>query len=249
MENNSSLQSAFDLCHTAYDLTVSKAKVLYSIAILNYLIGIPLVLLAVFAVGVGYAGYYVGGLRGIIIAVAIGIVALIVMVGLSIWIQVALLEAVINNIGFKESFKIAKGKVVSYLITSLIAGLIVFLGFIIFIVPGIIFIVWYGFAAIVVVAEGLRGMAALRQSKSYVKGRWGAVAWRLAAPILGLFLLQIIIALVFDRQIGGIIRLIVSFLAIPFLIAYHYLLYKNLKDTVYIEAPMAPTVSSNETPS
>src|SRR5258708_39153422 len=87
---------------------------------LNYLIGIPLVLLAVFAVGVGYAGYYVGGLRGIIIAVAIGIVALIVMVGLSIWIQVALLEAVINNIGFKESFKIAKGKVVSYLITSLI---------------------------------------------------------------------------------------------------------------------------------
>lgn len=52
-------------------------------------------------------------------------------------------------------------------------------GFLLLIIPGIIFSVWFGFAKFILVTEGGKGMDAMLKSKEYVRGRWGEVFGRL----------------------------------------------------------------------
>lgn len=66
-----------------------------------------------------------------------------------------------------------------YFVTSLFVGVWICIGFLLLIIPGIIFSVQYTFSALVSVLEGKKATEAMAQSKSYVKGRWGAVAGRL----------------------------------------------------------------------
>lgn len=57
-------------------------------------------------------------------------------------------------------------------------GLLITLGFLLLIIPGFIFLVWFSFAAIIAVIEG-KGIASIKQSKELVAGRFWQVAWRL----------------------------------------------------------------------
>lgn len=73
---------------------------------------------------------------------------------------------------------------------SLLVTLIFLGGLILFIIPALIFSIWYAFSTYQVLFEGARGWAALQASKKMVKGRWFAIAWRLVAPgvIFGLLI-------------------------------------------------------------
>lgn len=55
-------------------------------------------------------------------------------------------------------------------LTSLVQCLAVFGGLILLIIPGIVFMLWFVFAPIIVVLEGRSSVAALRRSKMLVKG-------------------------------------------------------------------------------
>jgi hypothetical protein len=73
--------------------------------------------------------------------------------------------------------------------TAILAGLVIGVGFILCVIPGILFSIWYVFYAQVVVVEGLGGMNALNRSKTLTEGFRGRV--------LGvLFLIFIITAIV-----------------------------------------------------
>jgi len=239
------MQSVSVLLKNAIEVTKAKAKILYSITAIMYLAYI-----VVWVVGIAgvFGGAALAGSKGITVAAVLGITGFIVFFVMAIWIQVALYSAVINEIGFKQAFAMAKNKIWQYLLTSLLTGLITGLGFILLIVPGIIFAVWYAFGAVIVVAEGLSGMAALRQSKSYVKGRWGAVAWRLAAAALIVIIIQIAINLILPKTIASILSFVWAFLILPFFSVYIFLLYKNLKESMNILAltPPAEPVNQNE---
>lgn len=82
---------------------------------------------------------------------------------------------------------------VSYLWVSIIVGLICLAGFILFIIPGLIFTVWYSFAALIFILEGVKGYAALKQSKALVSGRFWPVIWRWIVPY---FIYSVILVLV-----------------------------------------------------
>jgi len=84
---------------------------------------------------------------------------------------------------------------------GLLAGFVGAGGFLLFVIPGIVFTVWFCFAQFVLVREDLRGMDALLKSREYVRGKGGKVALRLllvwavtlllvavpvAGPILGM---------------------------------------------------------------
>src|SRR5690606_4456856 len=75
-------------------------------------------------------------------------------------------------------------------------GLIVFGGFLLLIIPGIIFSVWYAFAALYIALEarGLTVGQVLKDSKRIVLGRWWGTVWRLVAPQVFFSIIMYIIA-------------------------------------------------------
>jgi hypothetical protein len=69
------------------------------------------------------------------------------------------------------------------ILVSILSSIITMGGFILLIVPGVIFAGWYVFSTYVIMLEHKTGtMNALRESKRLIVGRWGAVIWRLFLP-------------------------------------------------------------------
>ena len=128
------------------------------------------------------------------------------------------------------------------LIVSILTGLAVLGGLLLFIVPGIIFSVWFAFSFYVVVLDGKEGTEAMRESKKLVEGRWFDTFLRLLVPSL-LFLIisgilqspfNLIMAnskSIFIGSMVGILSSIVSIMLAPFLVASQAILYNELKKT------------------
>lgn len=67
---------------------------------------------------------------------------------------------------------------------SIVVGAITAVGFVFFIVPGILFTVWYAFVMYMVILEKKRGLALLGESKKLSQGRFWPVFGRLVVPTL-----------------------------------------------------------------
>lgn len=104
------------------------------------------------------------------------------------WVYVALFKAVgdIIQTNITPHWKTSLQSVLPYLwpllYTVLLSYLIILLGTLLLIIPGIIFAVWYSFVTYEVLFNAKRGKAALDSSKSLVKGRWWSIALRLLIP-------------------------------------------------------------------
>ncbi len=68
------------------------------------------------------------------------------------------------------------------ILASLLAGLTVFGGALLLIIPGIIFSIWFAFVIYAVAIDTKKPIDAMRASKSLVVGRWFPVFWRFVAP-------------------------------------------------------------------
>ncbi|MFA7653922.1 MAG: hypothetical protein WCX97_02665 [Candidatus Magasanikbacteria bacterium] len=106
-----------------------------------------------------------------------------------IWISIALTRAAKNLIqkepesnNWQKLFSGSSHLIWPAFYTSILIGLAVFFGLILFLIPGIIFTVWYGFAFYAVVLEDKKGTDALKHSKQMVVGRWWAIFVRLFLP-------------------------------------------------------------------
>ena len=148
---------------------------------------------------------------------------------IQIWSQAALIFAIKDSqegIGIKESYKRASSKIVSFIWVSFLTWIIVFAGFMFFIIPGIIFALWFCFSALIVIDENIKGTQAILKSKEYVQGMMGAIFWKF------LFITFVILALAIIAALfsGGLLTPIVSFLATPFAVIYYFLVYKKVKE-------------------
>ena len=115
----------------------------------------------------------------------------------SLWISVAMIQTI------KECYEGKKPKVLRVttsnsiklvwpmFVVSIIAGLIIFGGMLLLVIPGTIFSVWYAFSVYTVIFDNKKNMAALTASKDLVTGKWWGVLWRLFAPsfVFGVVLL------------------------------------------------------------
>lgn len=84
----------------------------------------------------------------------------------------------------------------SYLLISILAGLIISGGLILFIVPGIYFAILFSFSIIAFVIDDKKGFAALAHSQSLFKERFWKVVWKSAYPALYVLALLAIVAIV-----------------------------------------------------
>lgn len=131
-----------------------------------------------------------------------------------------------EKIGVIESFRRSWKKLGSYFWVSIIAALVTMGGYILFIVPGIIFSVWFVFAQLISLFENERGMNAVLKSREYVRNRW----WPVFLRLLFIFAFFMAISLFLEVLKSPIISNIVLFLLAPLNVVYSYLLYKYVKE-------------------
>lgn len=86
--------------------------------------------------------------------------------------------------------------------SGLLAALIVSLGMLLLLIPGIIYAIYYLFVNYAVIFRDKSGMGALRYSKALVKGRWWRVFGRIVAISMGTALLMMIPATIISVAIA-----------------------------------------------
>lgn len=155
------------------------------------------------------------------------IVGGLAMIVVSIWMQAVIYESIRKvfsgeSLEIKITLKSGWAKTWKFFLVSLALMFVVVLGFLLLVIPGIIFAVWFSFSQFILISEGLGVRASLAKSKKLVKGRFWQVLGRLIVFALTIGLFQIFLSLV--PFVGGIASLFFT----PLFILPSYLLYKEL---------------------
>lgn len=132
------------------------------------------------------------------------------------------------------------------ILASALLTIATFFGMILFIVPGIIFALWFYFAPYATMLDGAKPVAAMNLSRHLVTGRFGQVLWLLTAPIVVylLFFTLGIWAIVTPGQyllaatgnlpayyLAIVLGIIFYFLLFPIITISPLLLYEKLRAT------------------
>ena len=109
--------------------------------------------------------------------VTLGIFLLVMILAVPIT-QAAIIHAVSKkymgeSCTIGECYGTAFSRLGPLILTSIMVGIVIVIGFVLCVVPGIIFGLWFGLASQVVVIEGLSGGAAMKRSKELVTGNMG----------------------------------------------------------------------------
>lgn len=168
---------------------------------------------------------------------ALVILLTIVGIAVSFWGSVSMLYTIRdeeNGTNIRDS--LAKGwkKLLPYAWVLFLSIFITFGGLILFIVPGILFFVWFFMADFIVVSENVGGMSALLKSREYIRGYFWAVAGRLLFVwIIGILTfwtpVYLFKLLHLPSYVSSIYSFISHILGGPFYLAYGFLLYRHLK--------------------
>ncbi len=156
------------------------------------------------------------------------------------WLPTALLCALGEDGTVWSAYKKALSLFVPILGVGILMGAIVAGGLLLFIVPGIVFCVWFSLSYPLVVFEGKRGLDALMVSRELVKGRFWPVLWRwLVFWVVLLFVIGLpfrIGCLVWDFvEMAGkkcdfpIWSYFEWWITTPLPVIYGFLLYKDIK--------------------
>jgi hypothetical protein len=127
--------------------------------------------------GMGFSPASLGSPEILVLAVGV-----LVFVVLFIWTEGALIYAVSeihlgHEAGLWGSLGAVLPKLGALLSTMLLVWFLIFLGFLCFVIPGVIFLLRWLMADKVVVLEGLRGTQAMRRSRELMRFRFGAGFW------------------------------------------------------------------------
>jgi hypothetical protein len=197
------------------------------------------------AIGIGalLVNFFVSDTTSTAVMVVGGIVLLFVVVLLiywSVWIQASQIQSLLDEERrtIKEVMATTKPKLRNYFWASVVSALIIMGGFVLLIIPGIIFSVWYGFAMYIALAENSGAIDSLRKSKGYVEGQWWKVFGRSIVLMLvgiAIYIPIIIVGAILNSIVGDVGGTIVNNLANlilgPFFLALGLALYKAMKAT------------------
>lgn len=183
---------------------------------------------------------------------------------LGFWTYLAMVHATLKahrngkTDNWKDHYVATLYKIWPALYSSFFAGVFIFLGMIFFLIPGIIFSIWYAFVIFCVIADDEEGFKALASSKKLVSGRWWTVLWLLAFPslffmvsggIINAILLTMVNVLrlnpLADTLISNVISGLVNAAVAPIIALVAVNLFNNLKSNPFRERP---AILSHEPP-
>lgn len=125
-----------------------------------------------------------------------------------------------------------------YAWVSLLQGIIVGVGMIFLLIPGIYFAISLSFASFIVLVEDVRGVAALQRSYDYVKGRWFTIFKAILYFVLISLLIAFSIGFIIpsltedDTYLSWFVINTLSGLLYAVYIPYLYLMYQDIRADV-----------------
>jgi len=150
---------------------------------------------------------------GVLTGVVVGSVALF-------WGLAALVYAVADEtLDFKGALERGWSRIWAFAWVFSLSAFIVTGGFLLLVIPGILFSVWFCLSQFVLVAEDERGMQALLKGKAYLQGKFVDVFIRL----LAVWAVSVLIGMV--PAIGPLL----SILFVPFMMIFTWLIYDDLR--------------------
>ena len=168
----------------------------------------------------------------------VGFVVLVILV--SIWSFAAVIENIKSReelLPLKESYTKSSHFLLPLIGTSILTGLAVLGGTILFIVPGIIFAFWFSQSQFVVMTENISGKAAMKQSKFYVKGNVAEIFVKglyIAVITLGIAVAIALVstpvnAIYQNTFFANILSIVFNLLWTPLVTIYSFLLFGALQ--------------------
>lgn len=167
-----------DILKESWTIYKDRWKTLVVISIFPFILFIPAFLSISVAYLISTKQAYGFILPEIILIALTAIVAIVVC----LWSPLALLYAIKDRdekIGFRTSFGRSRSKILPYLGLTILNAILIMLGFVLFLIPGFIFIVWFEFSTYILVSENLGPVDSLKKSKDYVNGKFFAILFRM----------------------------------------------------------------------
>lgn len=226
-ENTSSLMGIRDLFRATFSLYRERFSVFVGIFLLVHAASTLL-----FAGGEA-AGESLGGW--------VFILAFILSLFASLWGMLALIRAIAErSCRMEGAFSKAFPQILLAVPVVIFMGVLQIGGYFFFIVPGIIFFVWFFFALYALALDEFRGMSALFQSRQLVRGRWTAVFVRIlalnavgflfiVAAVGGAFLISSLVGGVAGEALYAILSFAAAVLWAPVPVIFGFTLYEDLK--------------------
>lgn len=201
----------FRLSWELYQKRFAPLALLYLLTILAFVIP------TLVAVGLGFFTTLLAGGIAFFVTVSLGV--LVGIVG-SLWCYGGFLSAVLDEtLRLEDALRRGKELIVPLGWIFLLGGFLVTGGYLLLIIPGVIFTVWFSLAQFIMPGENVRGLAALLKSREYVRGYWLEVALRL-------FLVWVVSGLIGAIPLFGPILALLFF---PYLMIFHCLIYRDLR--------------------
>ena len=194
----------------------------------------------VLGIGFIFGLFAVGGIYGFLnsfsystllttLAIILLILAILVSIVITSWGQIALLISVSKKTDVKQSFVISRKYILNYWWLVFLEGLIITGSFIPFIIPGIMFAVFFIFSHLILVNENYKGLNVLIRSREYVRGHWFPIFGRLVLFGLVLFAVQIVESIIVNKGSRAVLNFITNLIITPYFTVYLYTLYKDIK--------------------
>lgn len=183
----------------------------------------------------------IGSFDNLVVALSVATISIFLFFILGIWAQTALLYAITNrerNVlkSYGRSFK----RAFPLLITVISLAGVMISGTALFIIPAIIFSIWFAFAPFITVSEKLKGAKALAKSRNYVKGNfWTVFARAFLIGIITIILLLILNSvtnLLFPEPsalkiLWAIPQSAIQLIVTTFALVFMYVLFESIKNT------------------
>jgi hypothetical protein len=203
-----------DLFRQSWELYQKRFATLILLYLLTMLaIAVPTVV----AVGLAFLMTLLAGGIAFIVTISLGV---LVGVACSLWCYSGFLCAVVDDtLRLEDALARGRKMILPLAWIFLLTGFIVSGGYLLLIIPGVIFTVWFAFAQFIMPGENIHGMAALLKSREYVRGHWLDVALRL-------FLIWILSGFVSAIPFFGFILAVLFF---PYVMIFHCLIYRDLR--------------------
>jgi hypothetical protein len=174
--------------------------------------------------------------RGLGVALLAGAIGALIAVLISAVLQAAILRAAAqatigDAVDVEASYRYGLKRLWSVILVSILVGLVVAVGFILLVIPGIIFLVFLSVSIPVLIVEGRRGTEAMGRSWNLVKGNfWHAFGVIVVAALIVGIISGIIGAIGGDNwAVRWIFTAIAQILTVPFASLVSVLLYLDLR--------------------
>lgn len=161
-----------------------------------------------------------------------GIVIVSAIIGVLMGIALILAIANPEMYSVRSAYASAKPFFFRYIGLSIVSSLLILLGFLLFIIPGIIVAVWFTFVYFILVLDGKSIIESLKTSKSLVKGNWWGIFGRLIVVGLVAIIAYTFLGFVtawLPAIVGLAWTLLISAFIAPFTMIYAFMIYRDLK--------------------